>query len=177
MSSAAAAHGGLASLYAAMRPPAPPAVPVIDVTAIADDAYRSGFAAGLAHAETALEPERLVLKAASSALIVASVVDVDAVRGVFLTLVKALAAAVIGGELRTDSEVMSRLVDGALASVATRDGIVVRVHPDDVPSLRLDLAVVADPGLYRGMVEIDGPSFVVCDSLDARLAGIMAGVA
>jgi flagellar biosynthesis/type III secretory pathway protein FliH len=179
MSSAAASYAGLASLYAAMLPPLPEPEPelVIDVEAIADEAYRAGFAAGTAQTEAAIAPERVLLKTATAALLAASVIDPDTVRGVFLNLVRALAEAAVAAELLVNPVVISRLVDTALASVETRDGIVVRVHPDDVEALILDLPVVADATLVRGSVVVDGPSFVVRDSLDARLAVIVEGLA
>lgn len=175
MSSAAAAHG-LASLYAAMLPPPPPSEPATDVEAIADDAYRAGFAAGTAQAEAGLQPERAMLKTAAAAVIAATVVDPDALRGVFLTLVRALAEAVVAGELRQNPEAMPRLVDAALASVATRDGVVLRVHAGDAMLLSLDIPVVVDPTLARGEVYIDGPDFVVRDGLNARLEALIEAV-
>ncbi|MGI4876707.1 MAG: FliH/SctL family protein [Janthinobacterium lividum] len=179
MSSAAASYAGLASLYAAMLPPIPEPEPepVIDVEAIADEAYRAGFAAGTVQAEAAIEPERILLKTATAALIAASVIEPDTVRGAFLNLVKALAEAAVAAELQVNPAVISRLVDTALASVETRDGIIVRLHPDDVGVLVLDLPVVADAALVRGTVVIDGPSFVVRASLEARLAVILEGLA
>ncbi len=182
MSSAAPSYAGLASLYAAMLPSPPPEPehepePVIDVEAIADDAYRAGFAAGVAQAEAAFQPERALLSTATAALIAASIIDPDAVRPVFLNLVKALAEAAVAAELIVNPEVIARLVDTALASVETRDGIVVRLHPDDIGVIALDLPVVADPTLARGTVIIDGPGFVVRDGLDARLAVLVEGLA
>lgn len=179
MSSAAASYSGLASLYAAMLPPLPEPEPEppVDLEAIADDAYRTGFAVGTAQAEAAIEPERVLLRTATAALLAASVIDPDTVRGVFLNLVKALAEAAVAAELLVNPEVISRLVDAALASVETRDGIVVRLHPNDVGVIALDLPVIADVTLLRGTVVIDGPSFVVRDSLDARLAVIFEGLA
>ncbi|MGI4881500.1 MAG: FliH/SctL family protein [Janthinobacterium lividum] len=179
MSSAAASYAGLASLYAAMLPPPPEPEPepAIDIEAIADEAYQAGLAAGTAQAEAAIEPERALLKTTTAALIAASVIEPDAVRGVFLNLVRALAEAAVAAELLVNPEVISRLVDAALLSVETRDGIIVRLHPDDVEVLVLDLPVVADATLGRGTVVIDGPSFVVRDSLDARLAVIVEALA
>ncbi|UAJ09615.1 FliH/SctL family protein [Glacieibacterium megasporae] len=181
MSNAAASYAGLASLYAAMLPPPPEPEfepePAIDVEAIADEAYQSGFAAGLAQAEATFQPERALLATATTELIAASVVDPDTVRSVFLNLVRALAEAAVAAELIVNPEVISRLVDTALASVETRDGIVVRLHPDDIGVFALDLPVVADPTLTPGTVVIDGPGFVVRDGLDARLAVIIEGLA
>nr|WP_295658608.1 FliH/SctL family protein [Polymorphobacter sp.] len=179
MSSAAASSAGLASLYAAMLPPLPEPdpEPPVDVQAIADEAYRAGFAAGTAQAEAAIEPERVLLKTATAALIAASVIEPDTVRGVFLNLVRALAGAAVAAELQVNPAVISRLVDTALASIETRDGIVVWLHPDDVDVMALYLPVVADETLQRGTVVIDGPSFVVRDSLDARLAVIVEALA
>lgn len=179
MSSAAASSAGLASLYAAMLPPLPEPEPEppVDVEAIAAEAYLAGFAAGTAQAEAAIEPERVLLRTVTAALLAASVIDPDAVRGVFLNLVKALAEAAVAAELLVNPEVISRLVDTALASVETRDGIVIRLHPDDVGVVALDLPVIADATLVRATVVIDGPSFVVRDSLDARLAVIFEGLA
>lgn len=173
MSSAVAAHGGLASLYAAMLPPLRPPEPAVDLEAIADAGYESGYAAGRAHAEAVLKPERALLKAATAAVVAATLVDVDAVRGVFITLVRSLAAAVVAGELRVNPEVVSRLVDAALANVLTRDGLVIRLHPGDVERVSLDLPVIADTALAPGAVAIDGPDFVIRDGLDARLATLI----
>ncbi len=170
MSSVAAAPHGLASLYAAMIPPPPPAEPVVDIEAITDEAYQAGFAAGASQAEAALLPERAAMATATSALIAATTVDADALRGVFIALVRSLAEAVVASELRQNPEVVSRLVDVALASVATREGLAVRLHPDDVPALSLDLPIVGDPTCPRGSVLIDAPEFVVRDGLDVRLA-------
>jgi flagellar biosynthesis/type III secretory pathway protein FliH len=181
MSSAAPSYAGLASLYSAMLPSPPEPEyepePAIDVEAIADDAYRAGFVAGVAQAEAEFQPERTLLATATAALFAASIIDPDTVRPVFLSLAKALAESVVAAELLVNPAVISRLVDTALVSVETRDGIVVRLHPDDIGAISLDLPVVANPTLTRGTVVIDGPGFVVRDGLDARLAVIVEGLA
>jgi flagellar biosynthesis/type III secretory pathway protein FliH len=176
MSSAIASRGGLSSLYAAMLPPSPPREPAIDIDAIAADAYRAGLAAGMAEAATELVPVRAAMTAAAAAFITAMTVDHDAVRGVFVRLVTTLAETVVAAELRIDPRLMPRLVDAALAGVV-RDGLVVRVRPDDVAALDLDLPFVADPALARGSVSIDGPGLVIRDGLDTRLAALLEGLA
>lgn len=177
MSSAATTRGALASLYAAMLPPIASREPAIDVDAIAADAYRAGLAAGMAEAEAGLASDRTALRSAAQALTAASVVDHDALRAPFVALVTALGEAVVAAELRSDPELVRRLVDTALNTIEVRNGISVRVHPDDLASLDLELPVVADPSLPRGSVTIDGPDFVIHDGLNLRLAAVIEAMA
>jgi len=155
-----------------MLPPPPPREPTIDLEAIAADAFAAGVATGVAQSDAALLPERTALRAAAAALTAATVVDIECVRPVFLTLVRTLAETVVAGELRVNPDVVSRLVDAALASVLMRDDLVIRLHPDDVDRVGPDLAVVADPTLLRGEVSIDGPAFILRDGFGARLAAL-----
>lgn len=169
-SSALSSNRGLTSLYAAMMPPAL-CLPVIDVDAIAAAAYRDGLAAGAAEAANALASERTLLDAARAAFETAMVVDSTALRGVFVTLIRSLASAVIRAELRLSPIVMAQLVDAALAAVVSEAEAVIRVHPDD--ACHLDAAVISDPTLARGSVVIDAVQFIITDSLDARLAALI----
>lgn len=112
-----------------------------------------------------------MLATARATFTAATVVDSYALRGVFITLVGLLAQTVIAAELKLDPAVMARLVDAALAAVATTGDVVVRAHPDDARYLNHD--TVADPTVGRGAVVVESALFVIADGLDARLATLI----
>lgn len=161
---------GLASLYAAMKPPVARA-PSIDIDAVAAVAYRDGLAEGAIEAQATVAAERAMLTAARSAFTAATVVDIDAIRGVFITLVGLLAQTVIAAELTLDPAVMARLIDTALAAIVTTGDVVVRTHPDD--ARYLDHNTLSDTSIGRGAVVVESASFVIADGLATRLAGLI----
>lgn len=155
----------LASLFAAMSPAGSPK---IDIDAVAARAYADGVAAGRAEAAGELAPARTALAAARTAFDAAMTVEPERLRTAFVALVTALAEAVVMAELTLAPAVMGRLVDAALGAVAA-GAVTVRAHPLDAALLD---DVVADPGLPRGTVVVDGADFLVRDGLRERLAAI-----
>lgn len=170
MSSAASS---LVSLYTAMaQVPAPPAL--VDIDDIASAAYAQGVADGQAAAAAALAPDRATIVALAAALTEATAIDVTALRQPFVALLTGLAEAVVMAELALSPAIVARLVDGALACVAATP-TTLRLHPDDIAAAGdCPVPIVADAGLPRGSVAVEGATFVVQDGLAARLAALLA---
>jgi flagellar biosynthesis/type III secretory pathway protein FliH len=172
---------GLAGLLSAMqpRPPETPAPPP-DLDAIRDDGWHAGFAAGQASANAELAPLRLYLAEAAAALHAACQIDGDALRPLLITVIRDIAEAVVMGELSADPQLLTRLVDAALALVRPGEAVTLRAHPATLALLRPhlpDLATIEDPGLAPDCFAISGTDFVIETGLSARLAEIMGAVA
>lgn len=176
------APAGLAGLLTALRPRiepevAPPTPP--DLDAIRAAGWDDGFAAGEAAAAAGLAPLRVRLGEAAAALDSACRIDIDALRPLFVTLVTAVAEAVLAAELRAGAA-MVPLVTAALAQVRLGEAPTLCAHPETLVDLRAhlpDVAVAADPGLPRDAFTVSAPQFRIDAGLSARLAEIAGTLA
>lgn len=177
------APAGLASLLTALRPRVEPEVtppPPPDLDAIRAAGWEDGFAAGEAAAAAGLAPQRVRLAEAAAALDAACRIDVDTLRPLFVTLVTAIAEAVLAAELRAGAAVLLPLVTAALAQVRTGETATLHAHPETLGQLRAhlpDVAIAADAGMARDAFMVSAPQFRIDAGLSARLAEIIGDMA
>lgn len=177
------APAGLASLLTALRPRVEPEVapqPPPDLDAIRAAGWEDGFAAGEAAAAASLAPLRVRLGEAAAALDAACRIDIDTLRPVFVTLVTAIAEAVLAAELRTGAAVLMPLVTAALAEVRVDEAAILHAHPETLADLRdhlPDVALAADADMARDGFSISAPQFRIDAGLSARLAAITGTMA
>ncbi len=99
----------------------------------------------------------------------------EALDGAVETLLREIAAAVLARELQLAPVDLGAIVKSVRREFAAEEPVRVRAHPGDVASLaQLDVAVVADPALRRGDVEIDVRDGTVDATLGARLEAVLA---
>jgi flagellar biosynthesis/type III secretory pathway protein FliH len=172
---------GLAGLLSSMqpRPPTEP-LPPPDLDSIREGGWQDGFAAGQTSAEGELAPLRLGLAQAAEALHAACRIDGDRLRPLLAAVIREIAEAVVMGELSADPQVLTRLVDAALALVRPTEAVTLRAHPATLALLRPhlpDIAAVEDLGLAPDAFAVSGTDFVIETGLSARLADIMESIA
>ena len=148
----------------------------MEIEAFREEAWNQGFAAGYSRADAELAPLRLQLAAAAGALNRACSIDPDGLRPVLTGLVRQVAEAVLGAELRGGAKVLLPLVEAALAAVRLGEAAVLRGHPAVVAGLELDMAVEGDESLAMDGFVVSGMDFIVDVSLAARLDEIMGQI-
>jgi flagellar biosynthesis/type III secretory pathway protein FliH len=173
---------GLAGLLAALRPRAEPvdAPPPPDLDAIRAAGWDDGFTAGEAAATAALSPLRVQLAEAAAALDAACRIDVDALRPLFVTLIRQIAEAVLMAELGASAATLEPLVNAALTAVHAGEAPTLRAHPETLAALGPhlpDVATHADPGLARDAFSVCAPQFRIDVGLSARLAAVTGAMA
>lgn len=110
----------------------------------------------------------------------------DQVEHELASLAVAIARHVVGEELKTDPELILRLVPRVVAELpAGRREVRVRVHPEDAALLREHLpdgdgeaswGLVEDPALSRGGCRVETPDSSVDASLETRLEAVVQRV-
>ncbi|MEK6606206.1 MAG: FliH/SctL family protein, partial [Myxococcota bacterium] len=97
------------------------------------------------------------------------------VDGDFRRLAVGVAEKILGRELALRPDAVADICAGALDQVRGRQRVIVRVHPDDLPRVRRDHAIVtfrADAEIARGGCVVETEAGVVDARLSSQLAAI-----
>lgn len=172
-----AAPSGLALLFAGGdEAPPTPEPPPVDPEAVYAEGFAAGLAAGRAEGEARTAPLCDRLAAAVAAFEAAREIDGATLAPLFAKLVRRLAEAVVGAELRVDPDVLLRLAQVALAAAGPGEAAL-RVHPEDAAMLRtagIGAPLLEDAAMAPGELLVEGGDWVVAEGIAARLAGVLA---
>lgn len=149
------------------------------------EAYERGMAAGLASFEESIANVAESLDAASEAMLHARQEYLDALEPQVVELVRLIAQAVVQREIRGDSELIHRSVRRALAVLADRQYLVVRVHPQDFDALRTHKITLLED--FAGVEELEVEADETCTpggcliesglaQADARIETMLANI-
>lgn len=98
----------------------------------------------------------------------------DALDVAVAALLEDIAACVVARELRLAPADVAAIVARARERFAGEEPVAIRVHPDDAAAIaEVDVAIVADPALRRGDVNVVVKAGTIDASLGARLACVL----